>query len=155
MINTLYLLFCQTRNYSVYKCQLNLNYIYALTLRRILIKAKFTSWKLKKTEVLLRNTQFKRAPWLYEAKYKENSNSNSFKYFEINMGVKCLVNDHLEIHYSRITSRHWRTDSLPTTQLAQLHNEELQSLILRCEKDLFSCLHSSLGLRRKTKLFKN
>lgn len=42
MINTLYLLCGQTRNYSVYKCHLNLNYIYALTLRRILIKAKFT-----------------------------------------------------------------------------------------------------------------
>ena len=69
------------------------------------------------------------------------------------MGVKCLVNDHLEIHYSRITSRQGLI--VCTTQLAQLHNEELRSLSLRCEKDLFSCLHSSLSLRGKSKLFKN
>ena len=53
------------------------------------------------------------------------------------MGVKCSVNDDLEIHCSRITSRQGLI--VCTTQLAQLHNEELQSLCLRCEKDLFSC----------------
>ena len=69
------------------------------------------------------------------------------------MVVKCSVNDHLEIHYSRITSRQGLI--VCTTQFAQLHNEELRSLCLRCEKELFSCRHSSLGLRGKTKLFKN
>ena len=53
------------------------------------------------------------------------------------MGAKCSVNDDLEIHCSRITSRQGLI--VCTTQLAQLHNEELRSLCLRCEKDLFSC----------------
>lgn len=66
------------------------------------------------------------------------------------MGVKCSVNDDLEIHCSRITSRQGLI--VCTTQLAQLHNEELRSLCLRCEKDLFSCWHSSLGLRGKLRL---